>query len=271
MLTVSLFAVRGHGWWAPVLVAIFGFVVGLAAYRWKRYARFAELLVMSGALSIVAWEVGRNWPSHWLAASSHALWCATPLMLALRARAAPIGFAVGVLAAIATTHTCEPFASTLVLGFVVGRGLCGDSDDLRTAVSMVGAGALAMLVANALVFDVTTIVGAHHRVESVFFRAHIDGPETYVPRLLLELGVLVAALAVARHRVWGILLVLALVPTLSWWCGLDYFLPSTESGCTIFVHPFDPHVRGNLKLELGLLVVLPWLLPLLRALRGTRS
>lgn len=195
-----------------------------------------------------------------------------PVYVLLRARHAA-SFAVGAgLVTLASWYACWPVPILLVMAVLIARGTFGsETTSLREALSTLGAGALAMTVVEAVNFDVFALVRDMVHDDQLLGWAHVDALHSFIPRVALEVLLLVACLAHVRGRAWGIV-VLAVATPLLMVMTTTTNLPTMGGGCSGWGHPLEgPGMQPIGMFEAAFaLTLLPWAGPVWRALRPTR-
>jgi hypothetical protein len=246
-----------------------------------RLARSVSGLAFAGIAAIAAHDLARDDVAALRPAQAAALLAfdlALPLLASWVLDGGPrrVPFALGV--AMATVHAwpMSAFAPIAALSFMTARhALPSDPEPARQRISSLGAGACAGLAAAGLGFDVLARTVSTHAIG-----AHIDSAAHAAQRMALEALVLLGALDLARGRTRGVLLLapsaLALAAVIA-----ERDLPHW-GGCMIVAHPLFDVAPASLRhfvwltleqpvVSLALpLAVLPWLVPILRALRPPR-
>lgn len=267
----------------PMVAPVFAgaFLIGaLAAWLRRRgHARLPAALTVACAIAAVGYAVLRHTeypPTNGLGILLLAVF-ELPLLVAVAActaRPRGLGFGVGAAVIAASSWYVDSGPALLVLGYLVGLSLIAPRPDAdaRLNTSLLGAGALAVLLGSGIAFDVVAALRASFVEPSSMSRAYVDGPLTYVPRLVLEGSLLAACLAVARGRTWGLMAVLLASPLLV--VLLRFDLPAVGGGCISWGHPLENDwLWPNWPLFVAVaLLVVPWVRPLLRTIRaGSRS
>jgi hypothetical protein len=261
-----------------VVLAIVGAgLLGLLARVLELRGHRRSALGLRGGVSVAALLLfgSSELPAHhWLDALG-ILMCSGPLFVALYAVNCTRGtaaFAVGASLAAAISWYAPPTPTLAMLAFLFGRDAVGvgETASRRLALSLVGAGALAVVLTTAIGFEIIASAHDAFRADTRMSGSYVDGPLTFFPRLALEITLLAATLAHARGRAWGVLAFVALTPSLvvlTW--GR---LPGLWSGCMGWSHPLENLVieqLGGFEIALALIVA-PWLGPFVRALRSAR-
>ncbi len=250
-------------------------LLGLLA-RWLgrrghvRSERWLQALVIVGALACLGHHHGlpRRWPE-----VLAILVGATPLVVAAIVVSRTRGtaaFAMGATILMAGgSWYVHPVPALMLFAFLLGRdALRSDQPTtLRQGLSLIGAGAFAVFLGNAVAFDVWVLTLDTFRPEVIMSWGETDRTLTFVPRVALECALLAACLAHTRGRTWGVLTIVAGIPLLSACTWAD--LPAVGGVCFAWGHPLEEAFGqlGLLEVAFGL-TVFPWLGPLTRALRS---
>jgi len=152
----------------------------------------------------------------------------------------------------------------LIAGFLFARDVSAADREApaRQSLALLGVGALMMCAASGLGFDIGVQLDSG---EMALSRSWIDGPATRWPRMTAELVLLAACAAQLRGRSAGVLAVAPL------WALLAFLargpLPGYGSGCIWWGHPLGSEMETPFLIA-GVVAVLPWIVPMLRALRA---
>ncbi len=243
---------------------------------WTRTARISTAAVACAGIALLGMQLVGEFGRH----ASHAPWRFTVAGLLLSSAILPVAilaltwkrnlavFAVGAGVITILGGWLVPGAGALVVfAFLFSRdvGRIDTAVPARQSVAIAGAGALVVLSAVALAFDLAASIVFDPRGLDVRCGMFADEIVTRWPRMLTEGGVIAASCALARGRTWGVLGLAVLGPALV----IQLFVASAElpfwqCGCIVTTHPLDypPLLLGVIGLAVG-----PWLLPVVHRLR----
>ena len=261
--------------WVPLLPICAGLALGFSARIGRARASTLVQGAVTGAVAVVVCVepalASVNVLDEPLLPRAHAVLIIhqasfVPLaLLALGLRPQAVTFAYGATALGLLFHQPGALAA---LVFLMARdtGEWAPGFSLRQALSLLGSGVLAHIFMASLSFD-----GMTHAARSLPLgpadTRYVDAPTFLVLRVSLELFFLLATLAHARGRTWGVLALLLLAP---WVPVATYFyeLPWVTSGCMHLPHPLD---YATLYCCAWAVAVVPWIFPVARAMKGARS
>ena len=95
--------------------------------------------------------------------------------------------------------------------------------------------------------------------------ARCDGPLTFIPRVALEMSIVAAAGAHIAGRTWSVALLALAMPLLLVLANHTELPMRSSGGCVTYVH--DLHGDNRFFVVLTALVIAPWLVPMVRAMR----
>lgn len=239
--------------------------LGECARRWPStrwlYAAVATSLALTTAELVSAWR-------HVLVVYEHLPGLALALVLTpvLHRYRAP-GFAAG--AAIASIATAHPAASMALYTFLFIRDVgMTPTTPARAHFTLTMMGILAVRVGLFVADDFRFAYMATD--PSVLDHVTCDGPWTFVPRVLLEMSIVGAALAHIQGRTWS-LVVLALAGPLLLCLVAITRMPVWCFYCGDFCVGHDLAGNSTPYAVLLALILAPWLPPLVRAWRTQGS
>jgi hypothetical protein len=235
-----------------------GATLGECARRWPS-TRWLYAAVAT-AIAMLAWQLQGAWFGV-QSLNEHVppLLIALVLLPALHRHRAP-AFAGG--AALVSTFAWHPLTPTLLYGFLFMRDI-GKTPTTPSRAHFT----LAMMAILAVRFGhivATDLSYAYTAVDPPARGWFCDGPWTFVPRVLLELSVLVAARAHIQGRTWSIALLALTAPALQLLVTHTQ-MPMSCFGDCCFGHPLGG--SNTPFIILFALAITPWLPPIVRACR----